>query len=236
VRRGFTLIELLVVIAIIAILAAILFPVFAKAREKARQTSCLNNVKELTLAMLMYTQDYDEMFPAYDTGWTGQMTYGANPVCDGAPEINWHNDYGYRKTWCSDIYPYVKNAQIYRCPSRGNPVCMATDYAVPVYGYNSRTNTRVTLFGRPRIADVTRPAEICMIGEKYSGNPQYIFSTNHYAVEGRHNDGANIGFFDGHAKWMMVTYGTLEPFGWGAPTSTGYSGHYPVEVVRDPLR
>ena len=62
-RRGFTLIELLVVIAIIAILAAILFPVFARAREKARQTSCLSNVKELALALLMYSQDYDETIP-----------------------------------------------------------------------------------------------------------------------------------------------------------------------------
>jgi prepilin-type N-terminal cleavage/methylation domain-containing protein len=64
-RKGFTLIELLVVIAIIAILAAILFPVFAKAREKARQTSCLSNEKEIALAILMYTQDYDEKFPIY---------------------------------------------------------------------------------------------------------------------------------------------------------------------------
>jgi prepilin-type N-terminal cleavage/methylation domain-containing protein len=65
-RRGFTLIELLVVIAIIAILAAILFPVFARAREKARQTSCLSNVKQLSLGMLMYTQDYDERLPRCD--------------------------------------------------------------------------------------------------------------------------------------------------------------------------
>jgi len=62
-RKGFTLIELLVVIAIIAILAAILFPVFARAREKARQTSCLSNVKELGLGLMMYVQDYDECFP-----------------------------------------------------------------------------------------------------------------------------------------------------------------------------
>ena len=68
-RSGFTLIELLVVIAIIAILAAILFPVFAKAREKARQTSCLSNIKQIALAGLMYTQDYDERFPGHGCVW-----------------------------------------------------------------------------------------------------------------------------------------------------------------------
>ena len=71
-RRGFTLIELLVVIAIIAILAAILFPVFARAREKARQTACLNNVKQLSLAVMQYTQDYDEILPACTTPATRQ--------------------------------------------------------------------------------------------------------------------------------------------------------------------
>jgi prepilin-type N-terminal cleavage/methylation domain-containing protein len=75
-QQGFTLIELLVVIAIIAILAAILFPVFARAREKARQTSCLNNVKQLTLAIMMYAQDYDETYP-YACRW-GPEGIGAN--------------------------------------------------------------------------------------------------------------------------------------------------------------
>ena len=101
-RKGFTLIELLVVIAIIAILAAILFPVFARAREKARQASCTSNVKQLILGILMYTQDYDEMLP--------QSINNAYLV----PGYTNQN----RCWWGSAITgPYVKNTQIYRCPS-----------------------------------------------------------------------------------------------------------------------
>lgn len=96
-KHGFTLIELLVVIAIIAILAAILFPVFARAREKARQTSCLSNVKQLGLTLMMYIQDYDEMFPAaYDYSTT-------------TPTLS--------RFWYGQAEPYIKNSQIFDCPS-----------------------------------------------------------------------------------------------------------------------
>ena len=84
-RRGFTLIELLVVIAIIAILAAILFPVFAKAREKARQASCQSNLKQLALACLMYAQDYDEHF----TGWLVRVRAAAG--CGNADSTAWYH-------------------------------------------------------------------------------------------------------------------------------------------------
>src|SRR5580658_7657312 len=94
-KKGFTLIELLVVIAIIAILAAILFPVFAKAREKARQTACLSNEKQLGLAEMQYTQDYDETFPST-------------------------NDYG--TGWAKTIYPYVKSLGVFACPDDTYPL------------------------------------------------------------------------------------------------------------------
>lgn len=91
-RSGFTLIELLVVIAIIAILAAILFPVFARARENARKANCASNLKQLGLAVLQYAQDYDEMLP---------QGYTTPPARD----------------WTSDINPYLKNTQVRKCPS-----------------------------------------------------------------------------------------------------------------------
>src|SRR5690349_5665606 len=99
-RGGFTLIELLVVIAIIAILAAILFPVFAQAREKARQASSGSNVRQLGLAIRMYIQDNDERFPF--GGW------------QPAPPLGATND------WQNSVAPYIKNKGIYYCPSSGD--------------------------------------------------------------------------------------------------------------------
>ena len=108
---GFTLIELLVVIAIIAILAAILFPVFAQARESARQTSCLSNVKQMSLGILMYLQDYDDKFcPArYDVT-------NETPGFD-KPDAPWNVTKFEHIDWAHLIYPYVKNTQIFHCPS-----------------------------------------------------------------------------------------------------------------------
>src|ERR671917_195604 len=92
--RGFTLIELLIVIAIIAILASILFPVFARARENARRSSCMSNLKQIGLGIMQYTQDYDEAYPQiYAGGWAG--TY----------------------RWTDSVQPYIKSTQVFNCPS-----------------------------------------------------------------------------------------------------------------------
>src|SRR5438132_10494453 len=109
IRRGFTLIELLVVIAIIAILAAILFPVFAQAREKARQTSCTSNLKQIGLAFKMYIQDYDERWPKCDPYPNGPNTPGTTG--SHGTDFGWDG-------WISNaLIPYTKNQGIYICPS-----------------------------------------------------------------------------------------------------------------------
>ena len=120
-NKGFTLIELLVVIAIIAILAAILFPVFAKAREKARQASCASNEKQLGLAIIQYVQDNDETYPPA----------GLQPTN------------GNYQSWQSSVYPYVKSVQVYRCPDNtqtgtdGNTLGLAPNQLSNDYGGNS---------------------------------------------------------------------------------------------------
>ncbi len=189
-RKGFTLIELLVVIAIIAILAAILFPVFAKAREKARQTSCLSNVKQLALGLLMYAQDYDETIP--DRRISGAGCSGPLPV------VNWQQL----------VYPYVKNEQIFLCPSNPGGGCTSWPANMPPYSssYGMNACGIPDTPGDVQIAQILRPSELIWIGDGPqnvvrwgSQDPNAGCSTNYMAI---HNGGNNFAYFDGHAKWM----------------------------------
>lgn len=220
-KRGFTLIELLVVIAIIAILAAILFPVFARAREKARQSSCSSNLKQLNLGALMYLQDYDERFPP---GLVGSPGCGQGPVS----QSTYFTDY---KLTYDITYPYVKNVQLYFCPSSASDSSYAGNY-----GYNERLCPDCRTASVVRLAIVGSPAEtiLCLDAGPYMCNEGYLTSptgnfwyipgtamgrdpasltpyalTGLFATDfqsGRHNQGCNVGFADGHVKWLSSTY------------------------------
>jgi len=187
-RKGFTLIELLVVIAIIAILASILFPVFARAREKARQTACLSNMKQIGLSLQMYAQDYDETYPRYQ--------FGAGP------------DY----FWRDGILPYVKNSQLFTCPSRRTTGWNGTYGASSSsYGFNCSGKG----YDGQSMAYGEDPSRTIIVGESYNVHkysPYYDLaltvaqcvrmSNDNTSNSPPHNGGENDVYADGHAKWI----------------------------------
>lgn len=183
-RRAFTLIELLVVIAVIAILAAILFPVFARAREKARQTNCLSNLKQFGLATMSYCQDYDEKYP-------GHTSQAGNPSLD----------------WPFALMPYVKSAQIIRCPSAlPPPTHMTIDNQPLCYGFNcwylsfNRISRVEDAAGTILCADSNGDNRI---GPDYPVREARVSGCGHCLMV-RHNGGLNVTFADGHAKFMKI--------------------------------
>jgi prepilin-type N-terminal cleavage/methylation domain-containing protein/prepilin-type processing-associated H-X9-DG protein len=212
-QAAFTLIELLVVIAIIALLAAILFPVFAQAREKARQTSCLSNGRQIGIAFLMYTQDYDERLPL----------------------ISFPNS---TDSWTEALQPYIKNRQIYRCPS-DDSTNWDTPLSNPGFGQDGKRLSSYFMnaymagsMTYNTLASVNAPASVAYVAESaknitrdhfapfhWNGDketpPNPLFSgfmqgmtfdavnneTTELAIR-RHTGGGNYVFLDGHSKWQ----------------------------------
>jgi prepilin-type N-terminal cleavage/methylation domain-containing protein/prepilin-type processing-associated H-X9-DG protein len=218
---GFTLIELLVVIAIIAILAAILFPVFAQARAKARQAACLSNMKQLGLAMMQYVQDYDETFP------------GNNLLPDealGAPStaatLGWMDPISLRN-WPRSLYTYVKTVDVYKCPQTDPRLLTAS----PQYNYATAAGAGNTsyylngLMADRAVSVIQTPADTICLQETsvQTGTAQlrpYIrnsdkrgFNANAATYDLQHNGGANLLFCDGHAKWQKKTSIRFAQFG-----------------------
>lgn len=199
-RSGFTLIELLVVIAIIAILAAILFPVFAQAREKARQANCISNTKQYATATLMYVQDYDEAFPF--------SAYSGENMCVA--------------TFYWAVQPYVKNNEITQCPSEKNALVLADVFKPLPPCTNSPTGTGYAinsmLFANGYIpgatavslAAINRPAETFMT---YDGNDAFnsTYQAQLQLVQARHSENISVNYVDGHSKAVKGTQNGVAP-------------------------
>lgn len=221
-KSGFTLIELLVVIAIIAILAAILFPVFAQAREKARSASCLSNTKQISLAYAMYNQDFDEGFPATVT--EREAPAGTpDTLVDRAP-------FSYRVL----LQPYIKSQQVFKCPSapawaaptvsawyntdygchlnEGNLVPSASNHAADYagtgtidlrdFGFNSGTPLPAIQYPASFLlcADAGRSDGSASRGGIYPQPFAFDVSTQARFIA-RHTQGGNVAYADGHSKW-----------------------------------
>ena len=180
--NGFTLIEMLVVIAIIGILAGLMFPVFSAAREKAREASCLSNLKQIAMATSMFAQDHDDRLPSAS---------GSDP--DGHPN------------WYELLDPYTKNRAILRCPS-GTSSQPGINYSVNINVQGMPLNsmddpTRVVWVGDAFEDSVTHPwGGVASLSFDYMPDPS---KTGLWQVEYRHTNGADFAFLDGHAAWVQ---------------------------------
>lgn len=213
-RRGFTLIELLVVIAIIAILAAILFPVFGKVRNKAEATSCLSNLKQLGTAVQMYVQNYDMRLPPHNDD---EMPY---------PPYDWRYD-----TFIYHLQPYIRNVDLTRCP--GDGLWVAPPGGVPGQDrWWSYDLNRGVEFGPQRplqISAIKQPADTVLLfdgaeedhGVELNDVDTLCAGPASWGPEAteaytRHAEGLNIVYVDGHAKWNLGERVTLAQLTWQA--------------------
>lgn len=198
--RGFTLIELLVVIAIIAILSAILFPVFARARDNARRVSCQSNMKQIALGIMQYTQDNDERYPTAANN-SGIGNYSLSTIAPG-------------RSWIKDVQPYLKSWQIFRCPSAVNYVGSGAPSGNSDSNYAA--NGMVIRETGLSMAAIPNSAEIILLQEPplaywyasmrpYYNNATTYMGWNYANFNDVHFDGGNQIFADGHVKWRKQT-------------------------------
>ncbi|HEY3782075.1 MAG TPA: prepilin-type N-terminal cleavage/methylation domain-containing protein [Fimbriimonadaceae bacterium] len=236
--RGFTLIELLVVIAIIAILAAILFPVFAQAKLAAKKTVCLSQIKQITLGDFLYTNDYDDTEPVFDYNYLN-FTPGPAPILNvcfwwGGYSIDFNKGYDPVATPSDGLlYPYMKNQPIFNCPITSQLVPATSGFFEPL-GYGANTNvispdgTTVNTSQIAATSDTILIADSVAV-EDNSGagllvsnigltGPSYVYSPTTF---GAHTLQANVGWCDGHAKSVRVS---------NRPTLADYNGDAVVQA------
>ncbi len=244
--KGFTLIELLVVIAIIAILAAILFPVFAKAREKARQITCLSNMKQLGLGLTQYEQDYDEFLPTQigdgaGGGAEGFLVNGTTPVS----QVN----------WAGDIFPYVKSLGVFLCPdatsaniASGNCNTAAKD--LTNYYYNGilmqNTVSGQDKYVSKNISQIPSPSSTIFLQEDTTytscapSRPRDVLVPGKYrdascsTYSFQHSAGGNLLYTDGHAKYHARGAITYAEFGFSPANNPGLPTNFPPGQTNGP--
>lgn len=224
--KAFTLIELLVVIAIIAILAAILFPVFAQAKEAAKKTSCLSNLKQLGLGVMMYYNDADDTYPG--TSAVAGQPWWISP--GNGLNLGW-KDPAAEQNWAAEIYPYVKNLGVFVCPSttytnsgaswgKSNVAGAGNTsmYANGSVDYKSATSVAVpaNMIYLHEAGEVLRSA--CPRPLVVDAANQNCNSFDLSSFDAQHNKGGNLTYADGHARYKIKTAITYKELGATNPT------------------
>ncbi|MBV9865901.1 MAG: DUF1559 domain-containing protein [Abitibacteriaceae bacterium] len=216
VGRGFTLIEILVVIAILSLLAAILFPVFSRARESARRTSCASNLKQLGMAFMQYTQDSDERLPlATDGGNGGSKVPGGWVYFDTWP----YSGTQHFDVTRGNVYPYVKNPQVYICPSDTYGSDSGDSYA---YNACMTASTLSQPHNGKNLAVFPDTSIWMLLSEESMGccdstDDGFEYPGNTFSS--RHLGGSNIAFLDGHVKFFRQDKIVTEAYQYGGGTT-----------------